>query len=53
MWVIVFIDYCTLHRNVIMPYFDLILFYENIRFSILNRSSSFVVNTVFTSMASF
>ena len=35
-----------------MPYFDLIAFYENARFSFIKRGSNFLVYTVFTSMPS-
>ena len=36
-----------------MPFFDLISFYENARFSFLKTGSNFLVYTVFTFMASF
>ena len=53
MFLIVLFDKPTLHGNYIMPFFNLISFYENAKFSFYKRGSNFLVCTVFTSMASF
>ena len=52
MLLIVSIYLRTLHRNYIMPYFDLIPFYEYVRLSFQKRGSNFLNYTVFTSMDS-